>query len=127
GDAATRVDGNSKGGTEELSVLGDLRGQVKLVTTLFGQRQADQAAGVPGHEIDDLRSDLLGSANEVAFILAIFVVNDDDHASVADVGDGFFDGRNSHAVMLTQKATEIIGHLLGVRRLDAALAKEVPW
>jgi hypothetical protein len=48
---------------------------------------------MPGHEINDFRRNLLGSTDKIAFVLAIFVVNNDDHATVADVGDGLFDGR----------------------------------
>jgi hypothetical protein len=70
-----------------------LRGQVKLVTTIFGQWQADQAARMPRHEVDDFRRDLLGSTDKIALVFAIFVVNNDDHATVTDVSDGLFDGR----------------------------------
>ena len=92
-DAATGVDGNGEGCAEIRGVVCDLRGQVELVTTFFGERQADQTTGMPGHEVDDLGSDLLGGADQIAFVLAIFVVNDDDHAAVADVGNGLFNGR----------------------------------
>ena len=45
---------------------------------------------------------LFGRAHEIAFIFAIFVVDDDDHAAVADVGNGLVNGRNRHRkVMLT--------------------------
>jgi hypothetical protein len=66
---------------------------VEFVTTFFGKWQADQAARMPGHEVNDFRRHLLGSTHQIAFVLAIFVVNNDDHATVADVGDGLFDGR----------------------------------
>src|SRR5215208_4353084 len=39
----------------------------------------------------------------IALNLAILVVNDDDHPAVAYVGNGFLNGRNSHAVILTTK------------------------
>ena len=38
---------------------------------------------------------IFGRAHEIAFIFAIFVVDDDDHAAVADVGNGLVNGRNS--------------------------------
>src|SRR5215212_5216580 len=82
---------------------GNLGRQVKLVATILGEWQTDQAASVPGHEINDLGRDLLGSADQIALILAIFVVDDDDHPAVAYVGNGFLNGRNSHAVILTTK------------------------
>jgi hypothetical protein len=48
---------------------------------------------MPRHEVDDFRRDLLGSTDKIALVFAIFVVNNDDHATVTDVSDGLFDGR----------------------------------
>ena len=45
------------------------------------------------HEVDHLRRNLFRRTDQIALIFAIFVVNNDDHATVADVGDGLFDGR----------------------------------
>ena len=45
-----------------------------------------------GHEIDGLRRDLLRGHDEVAFVLAVRVIHDDDHAPGADVLDDAFDG-----------------------------------
>jgi len=58
---------------------------------------------VPGHEIDYLGCDLLGGADQIALIFAIFVVNDDDHLAVADIGDSFFNSRNRHGLMLPER------------------------
>src|SRR5688572_31788223 len=56
-----------------------------------------------GHEVDDLRRNLLGRAHEIAFVFPIFVVDDDNHAPVADVANGVVDGRYGHTkVMLTE-------------------------
>ena len=76
---------------------------MEFVATLFGEREANQTAGVPGHEVDDFRSDLLGGADQIAFIFAIFVVNDDDHLAVADIGNGLVNSRNRHGLMLPEK------------------------
>ena len=54
-------------------------------------RQADQAAAVRRHEVDRLRRDLLGGDRQVAFVLAILVVDDDDHLAGADRGDRVLD------------------------------------
>ena len=43
-----------------------------------------------GHEIDGVRRDLFGGQGEVAFVLAVLVVHDDDHASGADLFNGGF-------------------------------------
>src|ERR1700752_3202946 len=57
---------------------------------------------MPGHEVDYLRGDLLGGADPIALIFAIFVVHDDDHLAIADVGNGFVDSRNRHGVMFPE-------------------------
>ena len=51
-----------------------------------GHRQADQPAGVLGHEVDRFGGGLLGRHAKVAFILAILVIHQDDHVAAA----GFF-------------------------------------
>jgi hypothetical protein len=48
------------------------------------------------HEVDDLGRDLFGGADEVAFVLAILVVHDDDHAAIAYVCGSFFNGGKRH-------------------------------
>src|SRR6185503_1176776 len=101
-DAATGVDGNCESGAEIRRVVGHLRRQVELVTTFFCKWETNQTTGMTGHEIDDFGSDLLSRADEIAFILTIFVVNDDDHPAVADLSDGFVDSRNRHDGMLTE-------------------------
>src|SRR5687768_3038475 len=75
---------------------------MQFVTTILGKWETDQAASVPGHEVYNRGSDLLGGADEIALILAVFVVNDDYHAAVADLGDGVVNSRNRHEGMLTE-------------------------
>jgi len=86
----TGIDRNSEGGTQEGGVVGDLSSQVQFVTAVFSQRQADQAAREAGHEVNNLGRCLFGGAHKIALILAILVVNDDDHVPVAYLGDGIF-------------------------------------
>ena len=54
-------------------------------------RQADQAAPVAGHEVDRLGRDGGGRHRQVAFVLAVLVVDDDDHPPGADGLDGVVD------------------------------------
>jgi hypothetical protein len=61
-----------------------------LLAALAGQGQADQAAAVFGHEIDRVRRDLLGRHDQIAFVLAIFIIHDDDHAPLAQIFDNLF-------------------------------------
>ena len=58
---------------------------------LFGHRETDQAATKLRHEVDRFRSDLFGRKGQIAFVFAVFIVDDDNHAP----GANFFDrGRN---------------------------------
>ncbi len=66
-----------------------------MLEALFGHRQADQAASELGHEVDGFGRDFFGGEGEVAFVLAIFVVDHHDHAAgadflncIGDVGEG---------------------------------------
>ena len=49
------------------------------------QRQADQAAPVARHEVDVLGTDELRRNHQVALVLAVLVVHDDDHPAMPDV------------------------------------------
>ena len=62
-----------------------LQRQLERVGLLLGERQADQAAAVLGHEVDGLGRDLLGGHGQVALVLAVLVVDEDDHLAGADV------------------------------------------
>ena len=60
---------------------------------LLGQRQADEPAPVARHEVDRLGRDQIGGHGQVALVLAILVVDQDDHAAGADRVDGPSTGR----------------------------------
>src|ERR1700690_78504 len=68
-------------------VLGRHVADPQMVEPLFGHGQADQAAPVLGHKVDGLGRDAFGGQREVAFILAIFVVNDHNHPPLANLAD----------------------------------------
>ena len=40
-----------------------------------------------GHEVDGFGSNFFGGEGEIAFVFAIFVIDDDDHPSGADLFD----------------------------------------
>jgi len=92
GDALGRLDGEREGGAVRRAVVAHHQRQAELAAARLGQRQADQAAAVLGHEVDRLGRDVFGGQHEVALVLAVFLVDQDDHAAVADVGDDVLDG-----------------------------------
>ena len=61
--------------------------QAELVDPLLGQREADQAAAVLGHEVDRVGRRHLRGDDEVALILAVLVVDEDEHPAVARLVD----------------------------------------
>src|SRR6185437_6881128 len=91
-EAPLGVDAHREGGGQLLRVaLGHLR-EAQLVAPLAGERQADEAAAVQRHEVDEVGRHHLGRADEVALVLAILVIGHDDDLAVAQVVDGLLDG-----------------------------------
>ena len=66
--------------------------QLQEVAALGGQGQADQAAAEAGHEVDGLGRDLVSGNDHIAFVFAVLVVDEHDHAAGRDVGHEFGDG-----------------------------------
>ena len=64
----------------------------QLVALLARERQTHQPPRLAHHEIDGGGSDFLGGDDEIAFVFAVFVIDQDDHAAgfelVEDLGDG---------------------------------------
>jgi hypothetical protein len=85
GDAFRRFDADGEVGVELRGVVLDHRRQAELRATFARQRQADQAARMRDHEVDVGRLHQLGGHDQVALVLAVLVVDDDDHATVADL------------------------------------------
>ena len=63
---------------------------LKLVEAAADDRCADQAAGMRRHEVHVLRRHLLCRDDEVALVLPILIVHDDEHLSVFDILNGLF-------------------------------------
>ena len=75
---------------------------VQLVQALPGQGQADQPPPVAGHEVDRLRRHLLGRDGQVALVLPLLVVDDDDEPPLREVRDRLFDRCQWHPRSLTR-------------------------
>jgi len=85
GDAFTGFDCLSKGGSEARGVLLGHGTKAQVVGPLLGESEADEAASVTSHEVDGLGSNEFGGEGEVAFVFAVFVVDDYYHASGAEL------------------------------------------
>ena len=86
-EARRRVDRDRERRLVRLGVVLGHLGQPQGLATLGHEREADQAPGVRRHEIDRLGGDLLRSADQVALVLAVLVVRDDDELPRPDVRD----------------------------------------
>ena len=105
GHPAARIDGDGEGGAHRRGVLGDHHAQLELVEPLAGHRHADQAAAVGRHEVDGLRRGLVGRHHEVALVLAVFVVDDQQDPAQADLLDALLD-RSEHAHGVPRRASD---------------------
>ena len=65
--------------------------QTQVIQTLAGKREADQAAPVRSHEIDNLRSDFFSGNSQVAFVLPILIVDHDQDTARTDLFNSFGD------------------------------------
>src|SRR5215471_10766343 len=65
---------------------------MELPRALLGDRHANQAASKARHEVDDLRGHGVGCGDEIALVLAILFVDQDDDAASLELGDDVGDG-----------------------------------
>src|SRR5207253_2990908 len=78
----------SKRRAKARSILLRHRPQPQIVRALFRQRQADQPAAILRHKVNRLRSNKLRSQRQVAFILAVLIIDDHDHPPRLDLRHG---------------------------------------
>jgi hypothetical protein len=94
--AVARFDRHRERGAEPRLVLRHLQLQAELVTQLAAHRQADPAAALLDHQVDQLgRGELRGEA-QVALVLAVGVVDQDDRASGLQILEDLGNRRKGH-------------------------------
>jgi hypothetical protein len=64
--------------------------QTEFVASILQQADADQPPSMLAHEIDDLRGNAAGSSNEIALVLAVLIVYDDNDFSPFEIFYGAF-------------------------------------
>jgi hypothetical protein len=87
------VNGNGKGGLMAGGIATNHHVEPKGCEAFGAHRHADEASAVCCHEINGIGRDELGCHNEIAFVLAIFVIYDDDNLAVLYVLDSLLNGR----------------------------------
>ncbi len=94
--AGVAVDGDGEGGAEGCGVVGGLGVELEAVAVVGGHGDAEDAACFAEHEIDGFGGDEFSGADEVAFVFAVFVVDEDDHAAGFEGGDDVGDFGTGH-------------------------------
>ena len=88
-DTLGRFNGYGEISAERSAVTTGHEGQAELLATFLGQGQANQATAKARHEIDGLGGDELCRQHQIAFVLAVLFVDQNDHATRAQLGDDF--------------------------------------
>jgi len=78
-------------------VFFDHQGEVEIVASLRGHGDTDQATTEPRHEVDGLRGHHVSGKDQVPFVLAVLVIDDDDLLATADTPNGLFGGNEDIA------------------------------
>ncbi|RNC80459.1 MAG: hypothetical protein ED559_01205 [Phycisphaera sp.] len=79
------VDRDHQGRTPNRSVCLGLWVQVQPVAVCFGQRDEQVARRLAHHEVDRLGGDELGGHHDVALVLAVLVVRENDHLALSEI------------------------------------------
>ena len=92
GDAGASFDTDSESSAKGSSVLANHGVEAEQVESNAIHGHADQSAGASGHEVDRVGGDELSGQGEIALVLAVFVIGDDQHLAVTERLDCLFDG-----------------------------------
>ena len=109
GHALARLDGDGKGRLVTCAVVLRHQGQTELLDPLAGEREADQAARMLGHEVDRFGGGALRGDHEIALVLAILVIDQDEHPALAGfldyvLGSGLHFGEGDPPSVLFERA-----------------------
>ena len=97
--AFARLDGHGEGRGVARAVRARHQLEMKLLGAVGVERQADKPAAMLGHEIDGVRRCHLRGDDEVALVLALLCIDEDEHAPVAGVFDDLLDGGQRRVIL----------------------------
>jgi hypothetical protein len=108
--ALARLDRQGKGGLVPAGILGAHQRQAQRVDPLARQRQADQPAAVHRHEIHRLRGGHLRRDHQIALVLAVLVIDKDEHAPVARILNDLLDRGDRVLPVVFHRSRGLEGH-----------------
>jgi hypothetical protein len=97
---APRGDCRRESRPERRLVVANHHAEPEPVDSLRRHRQANQSAREPGHEVDGFGRGLFGRHAQVALVLALLVIHQDDHVAAARFLERFLDGNERRARLL---------------------------
>src|SRR5947209_17882895 len=92
-------------------IVADHQGKIQLIQAFPLHGHADQTARFPGHEVDRLGRRQLSGHDQIAFVLSILVIDNDDEAAGADILDCFTNCAKWHIVLPGQCITSFSRYL----------------
>ena len=96
GHSGAGLDTDRKGSLKGRLVVLHHHRQFEAVDLVRGHGQADQTTTMGGHEVDRLRGHHLGGHGQVALVLPVLVIHQDDHLAGPDILNRLFYGIDSH-------------------------------
>ena len=80
-------------------IVPDHQGQIETPCPFLREGKADQAAGIPGHEVDRLGRHLFCRDHHIALVLPVLIIHHDGHLPVSNVFDYFFNTCYCHCYL----------------------------
>ena len=87
---AQQIDGHCKGSPQQRGVVLLHHVEAEFGAAVLRKRCAEYAAALLEHEIHDFGGYFLRRYDEVAFVFAVFVIDDDHYFAVAEIFDNLF-------------------------------------
>ena len=87
GASGQKIDSDGKRSAEHRGVVLNLTAETEFMAARQRQRSAELAAGVGDHEIDMIRCHLLGRNYQIAFVLAILVIDNYHEFAFTEIGN----------------------------------------
>jgi len=114
-DTLARLDRLSESRAVARAIASDHRLELELLGASAGERETNKAAAVAGHEVHRVRRRHLRGDHEVALVLALFGVDEHDHAAIAHVLEDLRDRGQAAAAFRDGVFANVVRHGLNSR------------